>query len=202
VTTRIPAARGRPRSVSPEAVAAIAFDLFDQQGFSATTMEDIARASGVSRPTLFRYFASKGAILWFHYEERTCGFRALLFASAPELPILDAVFETFLQQLLERGEEQMAITRRRIVIGLRESGTTIGEQEHQEEWEAIVAEFIASRLGREAVDLDSRVLASAIWNGLWTGVRAWAADEIPGEGPRSYLDRARRLLAGSEVLGR
>ncbi len=186
--------RGRPRVSSREAVADVAFELFDRKGFSATTMEDIARACGVSRPTVFRYFQTKGSILWFHYEERTSGFRDLLLQSAPELPILDAVFDTFLEQLARRGPEQSLITRKRIVIGLRETGTAIGEQEHQEEWAAIVAEFIARRWDRPADDLDARVLAAGIWASLWAAFRGWAVDPDPEADPRVFLDRARALL--------
>ncbi|NVK41501.1 MAG: TetR/AcrR family transcriptional regulator [Oceanospirillaceae bacterium] len=44
-------------------ISASAIALFDSQGYQATTMEQIARAAGVSVPTVFAYFGSKQEIL-------------------------------------------------------------------------------------------------------------------------------------------
>lgn len=42
-------------------IATAAVDLFERQGFSATTIEDIAAAAGISRTTFFRHCATKEA---------------------------------------------------------------------------------------------------------------------------------------------
>ncbi|MDF1521907.1 MAG: helix-turn-helix domain containing protein [Trueperaceae bacterium] len=44
-----------------------ALELFDARGFEATTMDDIARAAGVARGTVFNHFRRKQSILvaWF-----------------------------------------------------------------------------------------------------------------------------------------
>ncbi|MAD46941.1 MAG: TetR family transcriptional regulator [Oceanospirillaceae bacterium] len=47
-----------------QAIASAAVELFDQKGFQQTRMEDIASRSGVSVPTVFKYFPSKQAILF------------------------------------------------------------------------------------------------------------------------------------------
>ncbi len=43
--------------------------LFDQSGYSNTTMDDIAREVGVAKPTLYHYFPSKDDILHAIHEE-------------------------------------------------------------------------------------------------------------------------------------
>lgn len=53
---------------SREAIAAVAVRLFVEQGYDATTVDQIARAAGSSRATVFRYFGSKEDILFARYQ--------------------------------------------------------------------------------------------------------------------------------------
>ncbi len=46
-----------------QAISRAAVDLFKQQGFQATTIEQIAKVAGVSPPTVFKYFGSKQEII-------------------------------------------------------------------------------------------------------------------------------------------
>lgn len=43
--------------------------LFDRSGYHSTSMDDIARAVGISKPTLYHYFRSKDDILFYIHEE-------------------------------------------------------------------------------------------------------------------------------------
>ena len=47
-----------------KAIAQAAVQLFEEKGYEATTMDEIARAAHVSRPTVFNYFPRKEDILW------------------------------------------------------------------------------------------------------------------------------------------
>jgi AcrR family transcriptional regulator len=53
--------RERRRRELSRTVANAAVDLFERNGFSATTIDDIAAAAGISRTTFFRYCATKEA---------------------------------------------------------------------------------------------------------------------------------------------
>ena len=57
---RAPTARGRRRR---EAIVDAATALFDQQGFHATSIDDIGAAAGISGPGLYRHFGSKDELL-------------------------------------------------------------------------------------------------------------------------------------------
>jgi AcrR family transcriptional regulator len=46
-----------------------AAELFDEGGYTSTTMDDIARVVGVAKPTLYHYFPSKDEILLAIHEE-------------------------------------------------------------------------------------------------------------------------------------
>lgn len=55
---------GRPVSIDPEAVAALALRMFAERGYEQTSMEDIAREAGVGRKSLYRHFANKADLVW------------------------------------------------------------------------------------------------------------------------------------------
>ena len=55
-------------SVARTAVVAAALELFAEQGFEATSVEQIARAAGVSRSTFFRQFGGKEDVVFADHE--------------------------------------------------------------------------------------------------------------------------------------
>jgi TetR/AcrR family transcriptional regulator, copper-responsive repressor len=54
-----PKRRGRPRAYQPEAALGKALDLFRKDGFAATSLDDLAAATGMNRPSLYGAFGDK-----------------------------------------------------------------------------------------------------------------------------------------------
>lgn len=52
-----------------ERLIAAAFELFEQQGYDATTIDQIAAGAGVGRTTFFRNFAGKEDVLFPHHDD-------------------------------------------------------------------------------------------------------------------------------------
>ncbi|MCU1436984.1 MAG: hypothetical protein JWP66_71 [Naasia sp.] len=57
-------APGRPRRSSSSTLVDSASELFLEQGYDGTTVDDIARRAGVARATFFNYFRAKSDLLW------------------------------------------------------------------------------------------------------------------------------------------
>lgn len=55
-------ARGRPRGFDAEATLRLIADRFRDGGFSATSLDDIARATGLNRPSLYAAYGDKKAM--------------------------------------------------------------------------------------------------------------------------------------------
>jgi AcrR family transcriptional regulator len=69
-TTRTPKeARTAPASTRRMEIAALAAGLFDARGYHNASMEDIAEAVGLRKPTLYHYFKSKDEILYEIHNE-------------------------------------------------------------------------------------------------------------------------------------
>lgn len=62
-------APGRPRVSSRRMIEEAAAELFLEQGYERTTIDDIARRAGVGRATFFNYFAGKPDLLWVDVDE-------------------------------------------------------------------------------------------------------------------------------------
>jgi TetR/AcrR family transcriptional regulator, copper-responsive repressor len=57
--TAEPKRRGRPRAYEPEIALGKALDLFRKDGFAATSLDDLAAATGMNRPSLYGAFGDK-----------------------------------------------------------------------------------------------------------------------------------------------
>jgi AcrR family transcriptional regulator len=51
--------RQRRKEARPAEIMAAALDIFVERGFAATKLDDVAARAGVSKGTLYLYFASK-----------------------------------------------------------------------------------------------------------------------------------------------
>lgn len=92
----------RPRAATyddqREHILARAAEFFARQGYTATTMNQVAAACGVTKPTLYHYFADKQSLL-LHI---AAGHVARLEMLAAEVRALDLVPEARLRLLIER----------------------------------------------------------------------------------------------------
>ncbi|MGW0816093.1 TetR family transcriptional regulator [Streptomyces viridiviolaceus] len=203
-----PGLRERKKRRTRDTLLRSALELFTEQGYEGTTVDDIAEAAEVSQRTFFRYFASKEEAAFF-------------VSRLAESHFVDAV------RRRPRGEAPLDVLRR----SLAESWDTIGEAIEQlvplelhmrfyrviestpallaahlrraTELEERIARVIAER---EGIDVDAdprpRVVVAVFGAVMRVTERIWSAgDDVSLAALRdlhaAYLDQVEPALAGS-----
>ena len=148
---------GRPEATSHSEIEQAAFRLFADKGFEDTTLDEIAAEVGVGRRTLFRYYSSKNDIPWGQFDQTVDGFRLILDAMPTDIPLHEAIHRAVLAfNDFPEGAQPPHRDRMRLIL------QTPALQAHSVlrygEWRAVIAEYVADRLGLTPNDLGPRVV--------------------------------------------
>lgn len=157
-----------------EAIGDHAARLILERSFEHTTIEDIARAAGISRRTFFRYFSSKDAVVLWKFDqfgERT----AALIRTRPsgEAPL--RAMEQALLQASEFYNRQPAETL--AILRLTDSTHALKVEllGQQERWKELFAEALRKRYGFRASSLRPELIAAVALGTMSIAVRRWLA---------------------------
>jgi AcrR family transcriptional regulator len=163
--------RERKKRQTREIIGTAAMALFQERGFDAVTVADVARAADVSEKTIFNYFPTKEALV-FHGEER----RAALIAAIRERPAGESVVAPFRRATMafldrvEREPVESIVAIPRLVAGsvaLR-NRLFLGWEEES----AVLSPIIAEEAGESTGDLVPTVVARTL---AWTHRLAFRA---------------------------
>lgn len=182
---------GRPRSIDPDDVSLVALRLFDEQGFDAVSMDDVAAVAGISRRSLFRLFPSKAALVWGGLDEFATRFTAALRSRPDGESSSDAVRAAY-RAGASFPDETVEVTRHRLrVIRANPSLQRGGDATIAALTETIVRS-VAERDGRSPHDLGVLVRATTLAAAASAALTWWATH---GDGrPEDVVDRAIDLL--------
>jgi TetR/AcrR family transcriptional regulator, regulator of mycofactocin system len=188
--------RGRPPSTSHEAVGRTALRLFAERGFEETTVEEIAAAAGVSRRTLFRYYASKNDMVWGDFDFVLARLRAELDATGDDEPIMEALRRAVIASN-HYDADQLPELRIRLTLISTVPALQAHSMLRYEAWRGVVAEFVARRLG---LGVDDLVPQSIGWVALGASMAAfvrWVSH--PGEDLEAHLRRSYDVLVAGQA---
>jgi TetR/AcrR family transcriptional regulator, regulator of mycofactocin system len=172
--------------------------LFAERGFERTTVEDVADALGVSRRTLFRYFASKNDMVWGEFDQVLERLRGCLDASPPDEPLHEALRRAGVESN-RYPPDQLPELRIRMRLITRVPALQAHSMLRYAEWRAVVAEFVAARLDCAPADLVPQVVAHAALGTAMAAFVVWVDD--PASDLAANLDEAFRLVgSGLRVL--
>jgi mycofactocin system transcriptional regulator len=190
---------GRPPGTSRGAVTRTALEMFAERGFEETTVDDIADTLGVSRRTLFRYFASKNDMVWGDFDWVLARLRRCLDATGPDEPLHEALGRAVIESNRYEDEQLPELRiRMRLITGVPalQAHSTL----RYAEWREVIAVWVAGRLGCETGDLVPQMVAHAALGTSMAAFLVWVDD--PSSGLVENLEEAYRLLGlGLRELG-
>ena len=167
--------RERHRKRTAADLEAAALDLFNERGFDAVTIDDIATAADVSRRTFFRYFASKEDVILSDHPRRLDELQAALDRRPADEPTLAALRHAIMS-LADTYEEHREHMLRRFTLVSATPALEARSLCLQRNWETAVTEMLAARMGVDpARDLRPGVVAATTMAAMRVATGNWLA---------------------------
>jgi TetR/AcrR family transcriptional regulator, regulator of mycofactocin system len=167
---------GRRRSTTPEHITDVALELFTARGFAEVSVDDVAHAAGIARRTLFRYYASKNAILWGDFAAHLAHLQELLDNVDPQVATGEALraalleFNTFDECETVRHRQRMRVILETAELQAYSMTMYAG-------WREVMAGFVAARLGVKTTDPLPQTVAWTMLGVALSAYEQWLSDE-------------------------
>jgi len=158
-----PGRREQRKAETRQTISDVATRLIIERGFEAVSMSEIADAAGVSRKTVFNYFASKEQLVFDRDEEARQLLREGMAARTSMTPL--AAFQGLVRELLDTGHPLL-----RISAGAASFWKTVAQSPvlvaHARQLQALLtddlAQLMAESAGRPVGDADARLGATML----------------------------------------
>ncbi len=187
--------RQRKKAQTREAIEAVAFDLFSEQGFEQTTVEQMAERAMVSPRTFFRYFSSKEEVLFAGEREEIRRAGRLLEERGGQESLVES-----LEAILGSLASEYGLDRERRLIRARlisdHPALLSAYMGLMRDLEAEVAHFLARRLGETAAAEDVRLLAAVFVAVYRASIFQWADAGGKSELPDIIAANLKKLTGG------
>jgi TetR/AcrR family transcriptional regulator, regulator of mycofactocin system len=167
---------GRRRSTTPEHITDVALELFTARGFAEVSVDDVAHAAGIARRTLFRYYASKNAILWGDFAAHLAHLQELLDNVDPQVATGGALraalleFNTFDECETVRHRQRMRVILETAELQAYSMTMYAG-------WREVMAGFVAARLGVKTTNPLPQTVAWTMLGVALSAYEQWLSDE-------------------------
>lgn len=170
-----------------------AFDLFDEQGFDNTTVDDVAERAGVGRTTFFRHFRAKEDAVLPDHERILAAVDARLAQDDPLADRVPAAARVVLDHYLAEGERARARHRLAGTITAVRRSESAGHRAYQR---AFLAAIRAELGTSPEAELEAELAANAVITAHNFVLRRWLRGEV--ESPEAEFDTA--MARATEAL--
>ncbi|PJM91286.1 TetR family transcriptional regulator [Streptomyces sp. CB01373] len=183
--------RERKKLKTRQAIRTATYALIEEQGYDATTIEQIADRAEVSPSTVFRYFPTKeDIVLTDEYDEIML---AELRARPVDEPWMDSLRHVMHRALALGMSDEPEVSRLRARLGVEVPAVRARMMESMSEAGLLIRQAIAARTGLDPDSLEVRVFAMSLMGGLMEVSLYWAENGCEGE-LSDLMDQAMDVL--------
>lgn len=167
--------RERKKLDTRRRIESVALDLFERDGFNATTIDDIATAADIAPRTFFHYFPTKEDVVLADYADRLGRIAGTLAEQPGTEPPWSALQRAFAVVAADYEVTQSQLLRRFRIMANTPSVFARSLQ-LQAGWEDTLADALTSRMGVEPDrDITPHLLAAAALAAMRASLRHWLA---------------------------
>ncbi|WP_189931280.1 TetR/AcrR family transcriptional regulator [Streptomyces sulfonofaciens] len=182
-----PGLRERKKIKTRAAIRRATYRLIEEQGYEATTVEQIAEAAEVSPSTVFRYFPTKEDIVLTDECDRLLD--GELRARPADEPLVDSLRAVVRSSWAVRSHDEPEIVRLRTRLMVQVPAVRSRMMEGMSATGRMLCRILADRTGRDADDLEVRVFATGLVGALLETALYWAEHDYRDDLP-DLVDRA------------
>lgn len=167
-----------------------AFELFLENGYSGTTVGQIANRAGVSRNTFFNYFAGKSDVFWIDLDSTLEHLRGALHSAPGDLPAIEAVRDALLTIAEDLGPERVpwALTQFPMIGDTQE--LQAAAMSRLSSHVRLLTDFLTPSFPDPRSPLLARTAAYATIGACVAAAQAWASAGTTRGALRPYLESA------------
>jgi TetR/AcrR family transcriptional repressor of nem operon len=161
---------GRPSGCPPEELVSRALDVFSAKGYEATSIEDLVKATGVSRSYIYENFVDKhglflAALDLYKHRHREAA-KALFSQPGPRLDRIRAYFEAVIVDGLQQKPKGCFMVNSTVELADTDPETAARASLHFSRMEELFVGFLreAQDNGEISQDLDLRATARFLLN--------------------------------------
>ena len=165
-----------PFASSRAAVEKVALELFAERGFDDTPVEDIAAAAGISRRTFFRYFPTKGDVLFGDFGVLLQGIEDWFAAAPDDAPLFEVIAEATMRFNRFHTDGPVA-HRERMELILHTPALRANATLRHAEWLAVIARYAARRMGLPEDALAAQLAGHLSIGAANAAYEQWLRDE-------------------------
>lgn len=151
-----------------------ALRLFKEQGYTETTIDQIAEAAEISRITFFRYYPSKADVVLCDIDAIDKAIMETTLSEPPETSLIQALRNALAKVYLESPEKELKILTERHLLLRTVPELRTATLNYNARKIRLISELVAKRTGRSSNDFAIRNLSGAI-GGIW--MAAWISTE-------------------------
>jgi len=181
---------GRPRTSSRAVIEDAAAELFLENTYVFTTIEQITQRAGVSRNTFFNYFGAKSDVLWVELDAAIDRLTVELREIPNGQPALAEMRAATMRVASDIGVDRVPLALTQVdVMGTAEE-TRVSGLARLARRSDLIADFLARQLQRRSDDLLVLSAANALSGAISAAWTVWARDGIGRRPLSEYMSEA------------